>query len=137
MTTDGEKIHTLVKENLEYFKAEKDSEDWKKYIEYLDDLVLDGFFECVCCSLKYLMENMDKEKSSTDMPPLLEAKFELQVSPMLKHFLSWEARFKFHSFIAFLYKINGVVLEVGNLRYHSCSYVQYRESYSKKKFLEA
>ena len=80
---DGEKIHTLVKENLEYFKAEEESEDWKKYIEYLDDLLLDGFFECVVCSLSYLMENMDKEKSNEEARPLLEAKFELQVSSKL------------------------------------------------------
>lgn len=79
VTADGEKIHSLVKENLDYFKATDDSEDWMKYIEYLDDLVLDGFFECVECSLKYLMENMDRAKSSNDTPPLLEAKFELQV----------------------------------------------------------
>ena len=78
ITADGEKLHALVKENLDYFKAEEGSEDWKRYIEYLDDLVLDGFYECVMCSLKYLMENMDKEKSSSDTP-LMEAKFELQV----------------------------------------------------------
>lgn len=83
MRADGEKLHSLVKQNLEYFKAEEDSEDWRKYIEYLDDLVLDGFFDCVECSLKYLMENMDKSKDSADTPPLLEAKFELQVSNLV------------------------------------------------------
>lgn len=77
---DGEKIHSLVKENLDYFKATEDSEDWIHYIEYLDDLVVDGFFECVACSLRHLMENMDpNKKTSAEASPLMEAKFELQV----------------------------------------------------------
>ena len=75
---DAEKIHALVKENLEYFKAEEDSDHWRTYIEYVDDVVLDGLFECVRCSLSYLLENTDNKKE--DMPPLLEAKLELQVS---------------------------------------------------------
>ncbi len=74
---DGEKIHAMVQENLDYFKATEDSEDWRRYVDYLDDLVLDGFFDCVECSLKYLLENMDKKKSTA---PLMEAKFELQVN---------------------------------------------------------
>lgn len=41
---------------------------------------MDGFFECVACSLKYLMENMDKAKSNTEASPFMMAKFELQVS---------------------------------------------------------
>lgn len=77
---DGEKIHLMVKENLDYFKATEDSEHWRHYIEYLDDLVVDGFFECVACSLRYLMENMDKGKTSKEAAPLMEAKFELHVS---------------------------------------------------------
>lgn len=79
MKADSEKIHSLVKENLEHFKATEDSDDWRNYIEYLDDLVVDGFFNCVECSFKYLLENMDKGKSSDNTPPLMEAKLELQV----------------------------------------------------------
>ena len=77
MKADGEKIHALVEENRELFRAEKDSEIWKKYIEYLDDIVLDGFFNCVQCSLQYLLDNTDK--NCPDMPPLIQAKLELQV----------------------------------------------------------
>ena len=79
VAADGEKIHAMIKQNLDYFKATEDSDHWRAYIEYLDDLVVDGFFECVSCSLKYLMENMDKAKSSDTAAPLMEAKFELQV----------------------------------------------------------
>ena len=75
---DGEKIHALVQENLEYFQADEDSQMWRNYIQYLDDIVLDGVFNCIHCSLQYLLNNTDKENA--DMPPLLEAKLELQVS---------------------------------------------------------
>lgn len=73
---DAEKIHVLVKENLDYFQAEEDSDNWRRYVDHLDDIVLDGLFECIQCSLRYLMENTDKEK---DVPPLLMAKMELLV----------------------------------------------------------
>ena len=73
---DAEKIHTLVQENLGYFQAEAESEFWRNYVDYLDDVVLDGLFECVQCSLLYLKENTDKER---EMPPLMMAKLELQV----------------------------------------------------------
>ena len=73
---DAEKIHALIKENLNHFQAEEDSDHWRSYVEYLDDVVLDGLFDCVQCSLLYFMENTDKER---EMPPLLMAKLELQV----------------------------------------------------------
>ena len=67
----------LVQENLDYFQAEEESQHWRNYIDYLDDVVLDGLFECVQCSLLYLKENTDKDK---EMPPLMFAKLELQVN---------------------------------------------------------
>ena len=80
MKADAEKIHELVRENLDYFQAEEDSEHWKNYINYLDDVILDGLFECVQCSLLYFKANTDKEKQ---MPSLMTAKLELQVSNYL------------------------------------------------------
>jgi len=66
----------ILQENLAYFKAEDGSKIWHDYIEYLDDIVLDGFFNYVYCSLQFFLENTDKEKSG--MPPLFEARLELQ-----------------------------------------------------------
>ena len=54
---------------------------WKHYIEYLDEIVMDGFFNCIFCSLQYLMENTDKEHQ--DNPALLECKLELQAPEMI------------------------------------------------------
>ena len=58
----AEKIHQLVKENMDCFKAEEDSESWMNYINYIDDIILDGLFNCINCSLKYLSENTSKDK---------------------------------------------------------------------------
>lgn len=83
MKADSEKIHSLIRENLDYFQAQEDSEDWKNYVEYLDDVVLDGLFECVHCSLSYFLTNTDKENVGDDAIPFMEAKFELQVKFIL------------------------------------------------------
>ncbi|XP_064397591.1 dynein beta chain, ciliary-like isoform X3 [Halichondria panicea] len=81
VTADGQKILELVKHNLDYFQANEESEEWGNYIQYLDGIVLDGFFNCLFCSLQFLLFNTDKEKQ--DLPgPLLEAKLELQAPDM-------------------------------------------------------
>lgn len=72
----AEKIQMLVQENLEYFKAVEDSDEWRRYIEYLDDIILDGLFNCIHCSLQYLSENTTSTRES--MPPLFDVKLELQ-----------------------------------------------------------
>ena len=74
----------LVQENLGYFQAEEESEHWRNYIDYLDDVVLDGLFESIQCSLLYLKENTDKEK---EMPPLMMAKLELQVNKNREYYI--------------------------------------------------
>ena len=71
----------MVKENLEYFQADESSEIWQNYINYLDDIVLDGLFNCIHCSLQYFSDNLDKENAS--MLPLLEVKMELQAPEMV------------------------------------------------------
>lgn len=46
----------------------------------MDDLILDGFFEAVHCSLQYLLEQMDAAKEPL---PLMEVKLELQAPEMV------------------------------------------------------
>ena len=70
-----------MKENRELFKANEETDIWINYIEYLDDIVLDGLFNCIQCSLQYFLDNTDKEK--TDMPPLLLTKMELQAPELV------------------------------------------------------
>ena len=96
--TGAEKIHTLLKENLEYFKADPDSETWHNYIEYIDDIVLDGLFNCIQCSMQYFLNNTVRDKAG--MPPLLEVKLELQSPDMVfEPSLDQDVSEGFHSLI--------------------------------------
>ncbi|KAK3091630.1 hypothetical protein FSP39_021358 [Pinctada imbricata] len=76
----GAKIHGLVKANLEFFKADANTDIWKAYVDYVDEMIVDGFFNTIHCSLKFLLENTDL-KSNPD--PLFEAILELQAPEMV------------------------------------------------------
>lgn len=73
-------IEFIPKNNLELFKADASSDIWRAYVDYLDDMVLDGFFNCIHCSLNYLLENTDPKHNTTG---LFEAKLELQQPEMV------------------------------------------------------
>ena len=79
--TGAKEIHDLLKENLTHFKAEPDSDVWHKYIEYIDEIVLDGIFNTVQCSMQYMLDNTVQDKAG--MPPLMEVKLELQSPDMV------------------------------------------------------
>jgi len=57
--------------------AKKDSNVWKAYVDYVDEIIVDGFFNTILCSLKFMLENTD---AKTTTEPLYEAVLELQVS---------------------------------------------------------
>ncbi|XP_053308775.1 dynein axonemal heavy chain 9 [Spea bombifrons] len=76
----GTKIHTLLKENLALFSADPASDIWKAYVDYVDEMVLDGFFNAIECSLKYLLDNTD---SKAGLSPLFEVALDLVVPDML------------------------------------------------------
>lgn len=69
-------VHFLLQENLELFQCDPSSEAWLAYVDYIDEMIVDGFFTIVQCSLKFLLENTTE---SSDVAPLFEAVLELQV----------------------------------------------------------
>lgn len=70
----------LLQENLTFFKSDPNTDIWRAYVDYLDEMVLDGFFNCIHCSLSFLLENTDPKNNSS---PLFEAKLELQQPDMV------------------------------------------------------
>uniref|UniRef100_A0A8D0H5U7 Dynein axonemal heavy chain 17 n=1 Tax=Sphenodon punctatus TaxID=8508 RepID=A0A8D0H5U7_SPHPU len=68
----GQKIQAMVEENSELFKVDKTSQIWMDYIEYVDDMVLDGYFRFIRNSLQFLLSNM-----AADVAPLFEVRMEL------------------------------------------------------------
>ncbi|XP_037664378.1 dynein heavy chain 9, axonemal isoform X4 [Choloepus didactylus] len=82
----GLKIHALVQENLDLFSADPTSTIWKTYVNYLDDMLLDGFFLAIECSLEYLLENTECKAGLT---PIFEAQLSL-ATPELVFYPSLE-----------------------------------------------
>ncbi|XP_054847065.1 dynein axonemal heavy chain 11 [Eublepharis macularius] len=56
---DGCKIHTLTQENLMLLKADPDSDSWKIYLEFIDDIIVDGFFNVIMHNLNFFLENTE------------------------------------------------------------------------------
>lgn len=76
----GKKIHELVQENMELFSADPDSDTWKAYVDYIDEMVLDGFFNAIECSLKFILDNTDYKAG---LSPLFEVQLDLVISDMV------------------------------------------------------
>ncbi|NWY63744.1 DYH9 protein, partial [Erithacus rubecula] len=78
----GHRIHCLLQENQSLLRAEPASDAWKVYLDYVDEIVLDGFFTAIECSLKYLLENTDPEAG---LAPLFEVQLDLVVPDLVFH----------------------------------------------------
>ncbi|XP_041830036.1 dynein heavy chain 9, axonemal-like isoform X1 [Melanotaenia boesemani] len=78
--SSGEKIHFLLKSNQALFRAEPSSEEWKAYVEYIDDMIVDGFFSSIECSLKFFLDNTDQRAV---VAPLFEAQLDLKFPDMV------------------------------------------------------
>ncbi|XP_053544923.1 dynein axonemal heavy chain 9 [Bombina bombina] len=76
----GSKIHALLKENMTLFSADPGSDVWKAYVDYVDEMVLDGFFNAIECSLKFLLDNTDPKAG---LAPLFEVQLDLVVPDMV------------------------------------------------------
>ena len=62
------------------FRASADTDIWKAYVDYVDEMVVDGFFSTIHCSLQFLL---DSTEPRTDPMSLFEAAMELQGADML------------------------------------------------------
>ncbi|XP_023561192.1 dynein heavy chain 9, axonemal [Octodon degus] len=78
----GLKIHALVQENLGLFSADPASNIWKNYINYIDDMLQNGLFLAIKCSLKYLLENTECKAGLT---PIFEAQLSLAIPELVFH----------------------------------------------------
>ena len=43
----GNKIHALIGENLEFFKADATTAEWDSYRQFVDSMIVEGFFEAI------------------------------------------------------------------------------------------
>uniref|UniRef100_A0A7N8XYV6 Dynein axonemal heavy chain 11 n=1 Tax=Mastacembelus armatus TaxID=205130 RepID=A0A7N8XYV6_9TELE len=80
MKKAGDSIHVLVQENMVLFHADPASEAWQSYLEYVDEMVVEGLFSYISHSLKFFVDNME---SWQNQAPLFEAKLMLSSSGMI------------------------------------------------------
>uniref|UniRef100_UPI0037E727D7 dynein axonemal heavy chain 11 n=1 Tax=Semicossyphus pulcher TaxID=241346 RepID=UPI0037E727D7 len=80
MKKDGDSIHKLVQENTVLFHADSGSEAWQFYLEYVDEMVVEGLFSYISNSLQFFADNMESWPKQT---PLFEAQLTLGSAGMV------------------------------------------------------
>lgn len=80
----GERIHNLVEENRQYLQVDANdlnlSDYWKAYVEYIDEMITDGFYAIVQCDLDFFRQETDR-KNNPD--PLFQILLEVQPPEMI------------------------------------------------------
>ncbi|KAM3614782.1 uncharacterized protein V6R79_018954 [Siganus canaliculatus] len=80
MKRDGDMIRKLVQENMVLFHADRASDAWYSYLDYVDDMVVEGLLSYISHSLQFFVDNMESWPNQT---PLFEAKLMLSSSAMV------------------------------------------------------
>lgn len=74
-------VFDALQENQENFKVtDTESDIWKAYVDFLDEMVVDGFFTTIQCSLKFMLDNTEIK---AELAPLFEARLELYQTDMV------------------------------------------------------
>lgn len=76
----GERIHNLVEDNRKYLQVDSNdaslADHWRGYVEYIDEMITDGFYAIVQCDLDFFRQETDR-KNNPD--PLFQILLEVQV----------------------------------------------------------
>ncbi|CAE7211087.1 ODA4 [Symbiodinium pilosum] len=79
MTDGGKEIHRYVKDSSESLKISKSAGTWKAYVDFVNNVVIEGFVSAIAVSLQYLCEILDPLIIARhEMLPLFDVKIELQ-----------------------------------------------------------
>jgi dynein heavy chain len=77
----GERIHSLVDDNRQYLQVDTNdpnlSENWKAYVEYIDEMITDGFYAIIQCDLDFFRQETDRKNNPE---PLFQILLEVQVN---------------------------------------------------------
>uniref|UniRef100_A0A665V5K8 Dynein, axonemal, heavy chain 11 n=1 Tax=Echeneis naucrates TaxID=173247 RepID=A0A665V5K8_ECHNA len=77
---DGDAIHGLVQENMRLFHADPASEALQSYLEYVDEMVVEGIYSYLSNSLQFFVNNMELFPNQA---PLFEAQLMLNGPEMV------------------------------------------------------
>ena len=80
----GEAIHEIVALSNKVVKVSKGAQSWRAYVEYINNIVIDGFALTTVNSLKFLRNQVDPVFIKRgDIQPLVEVKLELELPEIL------------------------------------------------------
>jgi dynein heavy chain len=77
----AKEFYRHLKQNAKLLRADPKSKIWETYVDYIDNLVLDGLFNVVFKSQSYLLDHMDSADAATT--PLMHGTLELQAPDCL------------------------------------------------------
>ena len=81
MGESGKEIHKLLKDSAEALKVPKSATIWRQYVEFTNNVMIEGFVSVIAVSLQYLCEILDPLIISRhDVAPLFDIKIELEES---------------------------------------------------------
>jgi dynein heavy chain len=79
MTEGGKEIHKFVKDSSEALKVSKIASTWKSYVDFVNNIVIEGFVSSIAVSLQALCEILDPLIiAKNEMQPLFDVKIELR-----------------------------------------------------------
>lgn len=74
----GKNVHNMVKDTNKVLRVSNASNDWKAYVDFVNNVVVDGLARVVYTSLDYLFEQIDPTTiAKEDKLPLIEIKLDL------------------------------------------------------------
>jgi dynein heavy chain, axonemal len=89
----GKAIHTMVKETNKVLRVSNASQDWRSYVDFVNNIVIDGLTKVVRNSLEYLLDQIDPAViAKDDKMPMIEVKLDL-VSVRVEDIRRDEVRF--------------------------------------------
>jgi dynein heavy chain len=84
MNEGGKEIHKFVKESSEALKVSKVSPVWKSYVDFVNNVVIEGFVSSIAVSLQMLCEILDPLLIfKNEWSPIFDVKLELQGSDII------------------------------------------------------
>merc|ERR1719352_1824213 len=84
MAEDGKELHKLVKDSSEALKVSKVASTWKAYVDFVNNIVIEGFVSSIAVSLQYLCEILDPLIiAKHEMLPFFDVKIELVDSEIM------------------------------------------------------
>eukprot|EP00903_Cladosiphon_okamuranus_P006208 g6103.t2 len=74
----GKEIHNMLKENNKVLKCSNASPDWRGYVDFVNNVVVDGLSRVICSSLGYLLDQVSPDViAKKGLLPVIEINLDL------------------------------------------------------------